>query len=71
MKSYDGHFVVKHFQKKYTENRKGNGTVSFDDIKVIPVNSEKYMMFEIGNLRLLDSFQFLPEKLETLVSLLL
>jgi hypothetical protein len=71
MKSYDGHFVVKHFQKKYTENRKGNGTVSFDDIKVIPVNSEKYMMFEIGNLRFLDSFQFLPEKLETLVSLLL
>ena len=37
----------------------------------MPVNSEKYMMFQVGNLRFLDSFQFMSTSLENLVSLLL
>jgi len=45
--------------------------VSFDDVEVTPKNSEKYLQFQIGNLRFLDSFQFLFTSLEELVSLLL
>jgi len=46
-------------------------TVSFDDVEVTPQNSEEYLQFQIGNLRFLDSFQFLSTSLEELVSLLL
>ena len=35
------------------------------------MNSEKFITFEIDNLRFLDSFQFLATSLEELVSLLL
>jgi len=45
--------------------------VSFDDVEVTSQNSEKYLQFQIGNLRFLDSFQFLSTSLEKLMSLLL
>ena len=41
--------------------------VNYEDIKVFPLN----IMFQIGNLRFLDSYQFLSTSLEKLVSLLL
>jgi len=34
-------------------------------------NLEKYLQFQIGNLRFLDSFQFLSPSLDNLVQLLL
>ena len=71
LKSYDAHFVIKNFQRKYVESRNSNNEVNFDDIKITPLNSEKYLSFQIGNLRFLDSYQFLSTSLEQLVSLLL
>ena len=71
LKNYDSHFIIKHFEKKYVEHRNTTNKVSYDDVKAIPLNSEKYMMFEIGYIRFLDSYQFLSTSLENLVSLLL
>ena len=48
-----------------------NNKINYEDSKVIPLNSEKFIMFQIGNLRFLDSYQFLSTSLEELVSLLL
>jgi len=45
--------------------------INYEDIKVIPLNSEKFITFQIGNLSFLDSYQFLSTSLEELVSLLL
>ena len=63
--------MLKHFEKKYVECRGEDGSVSFDDVEVTPQISEKYLQFQIGNLRFLDSFQFLFTSLEELVSLLI
>jgi len=69
--NYDSHFVIKHFQRRYTEKVTQGQKVTYDDVEVISVNSERFLMFEIGNLKFIDSFQFLPTSLENLVSLLL
>jgi len=61
--------VLKHFEKKYVEHHGEDGSVSFDDVEVTPQNSEKYIQFQIGNLRFLDSFQFLSTSLQELLSL--
>jgi len=63
--------LLKHFEKKYVEHHGEDGSVSFEDVEVTPQNSEKCLQFQIGNLRFLDSFQFLSTSLEELVSLLL
>lgn len=63
--------VIKHFQRKFVEHRDNNNVLSFSDVNITPINSEKYLQFQIGNLRFLDSFQFLSTKLEELVELLL
>ena len=52
------------------ERQKAGEKVTIDDVNVIPQNSEKYLMFQIGLLRFLDSFQILSTSLEQLVSLL-
>ena len=67
LKSYDAHFVIKYFKRKYTQI---SGTASYDDISIIPLNSQKYLQFQIGELRFLDSFQFLSTSPDELVSLL-
>ena len=64
LKNYDAHFVLKHFEKKYVEHHGEDGSMSFDDVEVTPRNSEKYLQFQIGNLRFLDSFQFFSTSLE-------
>ena len=70
LKNYDSHFVSKHFQKQYTQKSKGQ-KVSYDDIKVIPLNGERFLQFQIGNVKFIDSFQFLSAPPGHLVSLLL
>ena len=45
--------------------------MSYADIHVTPLNGEKYLYFRVGNLRVIDSFQFLSSSLDNLVSLLL
>jgi len=70
LKNYDSHFVIKHFQKQSTLRKKGH-KVTYDDVKIIPLNGEQFIQFQIGNLKFLDSFQFLSTSLENLVSLLL
>ena len=43
----------------------------YGDIHVTPLNDEKYLSFWVGNLRFIDSFQFLSTSLDNLVLLLL
>ena len=61
---YDAHFVIKHFRKKYTECVDKDDRVTYGDVRVTTINSEKCMTFEIGKLQFLDSFQFLLSSLE-------
>jgi len=68
---YDGHLILKNFAKKYVERCGKNDKVTYDDVQVIPINEEKYLQFQVANLRFLDSFQFLATSLDNLVSLLL
>ena len=71
-KNYDLHFVIKHFRKQYVEKSRQEGQkVSYEDVEVIPLNGERFLQLQIGNLRFLDSFQFLSTSLDHLVSLLL
>jgi len=71
LQRYDFHFVIKHFKKRYSEKVTKGQKVSFDDVNVILLNGERFLQFQIGNLKFLDSFQFLSTFLENLVSLLL
>jgi len=71
LKGYDAHFVIKHFQRKYTKRILKNDKITYDDVRIIPLNSEQYLQFQIGELRFLDSYQFLSTSLDQLVSLLL
>ena len=45
--------------------------LSFDDVQITPLNTEKYLQFQIGNVRFLDSYPFLSTSLDQLVQLLL
>ena len=69
--------MIKHFKKQYTalsgdqDNDDDEQEESYGDIHVIPLNGEKYLSFRVGNLRFIDSFQFLSTSLDNLVSLLL
>ena len=69
--SYDSHFLLKEFHKRYALHHVRNGKVSYDDVRIIPLSSEKYIQIQIANLKFLDSFNFLPSSLEKLVELLL
>jgi len=59
LRGYNGHFIIKHFDKKFAERRDKHGKLTYDDITVIPLNSENYTTFQIGNVRFIDSYQFL------------
>jgi len=54
LKNNDVHFVIKHIEKKYMEHRNAANEVRYGEINVIPLNSEKFVMFEIGYVRFLD-----------------
>ena len=70
LKCNDAHFVMKHFQRKFVERRNNDNKLSFDDVHITPLNSEKYLKFQVGNLCFLDSCQFLSAPLSELVQLL-
>src|ERR1700722_16788233 len=57
MKNYDGHLISKVM-----------GRASQEQISAIPNNMEKYLTFEIGNQRYMDSFQLMSSSLDTLVA---
>src|SRR5437867_4687752 len=58
MRGYDSHLIIKHMEKKF----------DCADIDVIASNTEKFIAFQIGQLRFLDSLQFLNASLDALVS---
>ena len=60
LRGYDSHFIIK---KAYDISNKLNNP-KFD---VIPNSSEKFMSFNIGNLKFIDSLQFMASSLEKLV----
>ena len=55
LKGYDGHLLMQAMARVRGE------------IKCIPTNTEKYISFSLGNLRFVDSFNFLLSSLEKLV----
>ena len=40
--SYEHYFVIKHFEKRYTDFVKIGQKVSFDKVKVIPLNGKRF-----------------------------
>jgi len=61
MKGYDSHLILKGYEQHASQNCK---------ITVIPSNTEKFVAFQIGQLRFLDSLQFLSASLDSLVNTL-
>ena len=61
MKNYDSHLIIKGYERSVSQQ---------SDITVIPCNTEKFMAFQIGKLRFLDSFQFMAASLDNLVKTL-
>ena len=57
MRHYDEHFIVKYMKKEFAEN-----------IEVIASNTQRFIMIKVNQLCFLDSYQFLPASLETLVN---
>ena len=57
LKGYDSHLILQYVSREYAPN----------SIDVIPTTSGKFLSFHIGNLRFLDSLQFLTASLDTLV----
>ena len=58
LKNYDAHFIIANLNKNNTFNKQ---------MSVIANNSEKYMCFSLGNLKFIDSVQFLSASLDSLV----
>src|SRR6266516_2850228 len=57
MRGYDSHIIIKHMEKSF----------ACENIHVIASNTEKFTSFQIGQLRFLDSLQFLSTSLDALV----
>jgi len=68
--SYDGHFVLQFFRKKYTEYTTMTGRKAYADVGIIPLTGEHNMMLQIGNIVFVDSCQFLATTLDNLVKAL-
>ena len=66
MKNYDAHHILKHLTPIFKDNPEKFANVK--DIDVIANNMDRYIGFQMGALRFLDSLQFLNASLETLVS---
>jgi len=45
LKGYGSHFVIKYFEKQYPRRQAKGGKVTFDDVKVIPLNGERFLHF--------------------------
>ena len=60
LRGYDSHFIIKQAHSILKE-------IGNPKIDAIPNSYEKLMSFNIGNLRFIDSFQFMASSLENLV----
>lgn len=56
LRNYDSHLIIKKLTSAETSS-----------LNIIPVNSEKFTTFTLGNIRFLDSFLFLDASLSTLI----
>ena len=56
LQGYVSHLILQYVSREYAPN----------SIDVIPTTSEKFLRFQIGNQRFLDSLQFLTASLDTL-----
>lgn len=61
LRNFDGHIICQSIGDFETKNK---------HIKCIPQNMERYISFSLGDLRFLDSYQFLSSSLESLVETL-
>ena len=57
LRGYDGQIIIKHITKDF----------AIEGIVVFPTSTEKFISFQIGNLRFLDALQFLSASLDTLL----
>jgi len=62
MKGFDAHLILKGYERNIAQRG--------SQINVIPSNTEKFIAFQIGKLRFLDSLQFLNASLDSLVNTL-
>ncbi len=62
LKGYDGHLIIR--EAFNIINMLGDYT----QISAIPNSNEKFLSFSTGNMKFIDSFAFLSEKLEKLVA---
>ena len=58
LKGYDRHLIVKALKSE------------FGKVRVIPQNMKKYLSLTVGRLKFIDSFQFTPQSLDSLVKTL-
>ena len=58
LKGYDGHLIVKALKSE------------FEKLRVIPQNMEKYLSITVDKLKFIDSLQFTPQRLDSLVKTL-
>ena len=58
MRGYDGHLIIKNMKKDFASEK----------ISIIANNKEKFLAFQIGRIRFLDSLQFLNASLDALVN---
>jgi hypothetical protein len=62
LRGYDSHMIIK--RSHDIMNKLSDKNIKFS---VIPNSNEKFMSFDIGHLRFIDSFQFMASSLESLV----
>ncbi len=60
LRGYDGHFIIKQAHEILSE-------INNPIIDAIPNSHETFMSFNCGNLRFIDSFQFMTSSLDTLI----
>ena len=58
LKGYDGHLIVKALKSE------------FGEVRVIPQNMERYLAITVGRLKFINSLQFTPQSLDSLVKTL-
>ncbi len=58
LKNYDSHIILKNLSAEFAKKR---------DLSVIATNTERYISFQVGNVRFIDSLAFLNSSLDSLV----
>jgi hypothetical protein len=60
LKNYDGHFIVQWLHD-----------LGLEQIRIIPLNTEKFVSIEVGPIRFLDSYAFFTSSLDNLINVLM